>query len=60
MQDRFLRCPIYRKSQLDIGWTDKHSERLNEIAAEDHFYIAAAHDTKNTEVLVLTGGQENL
>ena len=53
-RDRFLRCPIYRRSQLDIGWTQDHCARLDEIAAEDHSYIATAAERarrKNTWVL---------
>ena len=26
IQDSFLRCPIYRQSQLDIGWTEDHCD----------------------------------
>ena len=54
--DRFLNCPIYRRSQMDIGWTEDHCARLDEIAAEDHSYIAAAAERarrENTWVLVL-------
>ena len=56
IQDRFLRCLIYRQSQLDIGWTEEHCARLEEIAAEDHSYVATAAERtrrENTWVLVL-------
>ena len=42
IRGRFLRCLINRQSQLEIGWTEDHCARLDEIAAEDHSYIAAA------------------
>ena len=61
-RDRFLRCPIYRQSQLDIGWTEVHCARLDEIAAEDHSYIATAAERarrENTWVLVLNSSGPN-
>ena len=39
------------RSQMDIGWTEDHCARLDEIAAEDHSYIATAaerHRRENT------------
>ena len=56
IQDRFLRCPIYRQSQLNIGWTEDHCKRLDEIADEDHSYVATAAERarrENTWVFVL-------
>ena len=32
----------YRQAQIDIGWTEEHCARLDEIAAEDHFFFATA------------------
>ena len=29
---------------MDIGWTEDHLARLDDIAAEDHSYIATATD----------------
>ena len=55
IQDRFLRCPIYRKSLWDIGWTEEHCARLDEIAAEDHSYVATTAERarrENTWVIV--------
>ena len=34
IHDRFLRDPVYRESQLAIGWT----EQKDELAQEDHTY----------------------
>ena len=57
-----MRCCIYRQSQLDIGWTEDHCARLDEIAAEDHSYIATAAERarrENTWVLVLDSSGPN-
>ena len=49
IRDIFLRCRVYRQSQLDIGWTEDHCARLDEIAAEDHSYIASAAERARRE-----------
>ena len=54
--------PIYRKSQFDIGWTEEHCTRLDEIAAEDHSYVATAAERarrENTWVFVLNSSGAN-
>ena len=38
IQDRFLRDPIYRESQLAIGWTEQKCKKMDELAKEDHTY----------------------
>ena len=38
IHDRFLRDPIYRESQLAIGWTEQKCKELDELAKEDHTY----------------------
>ena len=35
IHDRFLRDPVYRESQLAIGWTEK-CKVMDEFAKEDH------------------------
>ena len=62
LQDRFLRCPIYRQSHLNIGWTEEHCARLDETAAKDRSYIATAAERarrENTWVLVLNSSGPN-
>ena len=62
IRDRFLRYTIYRQSQLDVGWAEGHCARLDEIAAEDHSYIATAAERArrgNTWVLVLNSSGPN-
>ena len=47
---------------MDIGWTEDHCARLDDIAAEDHSYIATAAERarrKNTWVLVLNSSGPN-
>ena len=47
---------------MDIGWTEDHCARLDEIAAEGHSYIAAAAERarrENTWVLVLNSSGPN-
>ena len=36
IHDRFLRDPVYRESQLAIGWTEQKCKELDELAKEDH------------------------
>ena len=60
--DRFLKCLIHRRSQMDIGWTEDHCARLDEIAAEEHSYIATAAERtrrENTWVLALNSSGPN-
>ena len=59
---RFLKSPRYRQSQIVIGWTEEHCARLDEIAAEDHSYIATAAERirrENTWVFVLSSSGPN-
>ena len=36
IHDRFLRYPVYRESQLAIGWTEQKCKECDEHAKEDH------------------------
>ena len=36
--DRFLRDPVYRESQLAIGWTEQKCKDWDQLAKEDHTY----------------------
>ena len=36
--DRFLRDPVYRESQLAIGWSEQKCKEWDELAKEDHTY----------------------
>ena len=38
IRDRLLRDPVYRESQLAIGWTKQKCKELDELAKEDHTY----------------------
>ena len=38
IHDRFLRDPVYRKSQLAIGWSEQKCKEWDELAQEDHTY----------------------
>ena len=38
IHDRFLRDPVYRESQLAIGWSEKKCREWDELAQEDHTY----------------------
>ena len=38
IHDRFLRDPVYRESQLAIGWTEQQCKEWDELAKEDHTY----------------------
>ena len=38
IHDRFLRVPVYRESQLAIGWSEQQCKEWAELAREDHTY----------------------
>ena len=38
IHDRFLRDPVYRESQLAIGWTEQKCKEWDELAKEDYTY----------------------
>ena len=38
IHDRFLRDPVYRDSQLKIGWTEEKCIKMDKLAQEDHSY----------------------
>ena len=38
IHDRFLRDPVYRESQLAIGWTEQKCKELDALAKENHTY----------------------
>ena len=46
IQDRFLRDPIYRESQLAIGWTELNCLEWDELAQEDHTYGLTPEEKK--------------
>ena len=37
IHDRFLRDPVYRESQLAIGWTEQKCKKWDELAKEDKY-----------------------
>ena len=38
IHDRFQRDPVYRYSQLKIGWTEEKCIAMDKLAQEDHSY----------------------
>ena len=38
IHDRFQRDPVFRDSQLKIGWTEKKCMSMDKLAQEDHSY----------------------
>ena len=38
IHDRFLRDPVYRESQLAIGWSEQECKEWDELAKKDHTY----------------------
>ena len=38
IHDRILRDPVYRESQLAIGWSEQKCKEWDELAKEDHTY----------------------
>ena len=44
--DRFLRDPVYRESQLAIGWTEQKCKEWDELAKEDHTHRLTPEDKR--------------
>ena len=50
IHDRFLRDPVYRESQLAIGWTEQKRKEWDELAQEDHTYRLHSRGKENSIV----------
>ena len=48
IHDRFLRDPIYRESQLAIGWTEQKCKEMCELAKENHTYHLSTEGFKKS------------
>ena len=46
IHDRFPRDPVYRESQLAIGWTEQKCREWDELAKEDHTYHLTPEEKK--------------
>ena len=46
IHDRFLRDPVYRESQLKIGWTEQKCIEMDELAQQDHTYHLTTEEFK--------------
>ena len=46
---RFQSCEIYRSSQTNIRWAEEFSRRLNDLAQEDHPYLATRQERERYE-----------
>ena len=49
IHDRFFRDPVYRESQLAIGWTEKKCKKWDELAREDHTYRLTPEEKKKRQ-----------
>ena len=54
IRDTFLRRPIYRQSQLNIGWTEEHCARLHEIAAETILTLLRRPNEHDAKTLIFS------
>ena len=46
IHDRFLKDPVYRESQLAIGWTEQKCKEWDELAKDDHTYRITPEEKK--------------
>ena len=46
IHDRFLREPVYRESQLAIGWSQQKCKEWNELAQENHTFLLTPEDRR--------------
>ena len=49
IHDRFFKDPVYRESQLAIGWTEQKCKEWDELAKEDHTYRLTPEEKKDTK-----------
>ena len=59
IHDRFLRDPVYRESQLAIGWTEHKCEEWDELAKEDHTYRLTPEEKKKIPRTVLSYSEQS-
>ena len=54
VHDRFLRDPVYRESQLAIGWSEQKCKEWDEFWKEDHTCKLTTEevDTKDNGILL--------
>ena len=60
--ERFQNCPIYRGSQLAIGWDEAFFAHYDEISIEKFTYVCTAEEhqrRENSFVLVLNSQGKN-
>ena len=50
MLERSQNCPIYRESQLAIGWDEEFCTRYDEISTEDHTFVCTAEEHRRREI----------
>ena len=58
IHDRFLRDPVYRDSQLKIGWTELKCIDMDKLAQEDHSYRLSQRYQKTLVSHIKEIGQE--
>ena len=46
IHDQFLRDPVYRESQLAIGWTEQKCKEMDELAKQNHTYHLSTEEFK--------------
>ena len=46
IHDRFFTDPVYRESQLAIGWTEQKCKEMDELARQNHTYHLSAEEFK--------------
>ena len=51
---RFLRDPVYRESQLAIGWTEQKCKEMDELAKEDHTITSLQRNIEDTKDNVIS------
>ena len=49
IHDRFLRDPVYRDSQLIIGWTEEKCIEMDKLAQENHSYCPSSEEFREIE-----------
>ena len=54
IHDRFQRDPVFRDSQLKIGWTEEKCIAMDKLAQEDHSYCPSLRSVRGTRKTVFS------
>ena len=58
IHDRFLRDPVYRESQLAIGWSEPKCKEWDELAIEDKYIQTPSRGKKKIQRILVSYSEQ--